>query len=62
MYTILPYTKKKAKELGVEKMPVVIVDEDPARYQNPSEWVEKRDQEYSRKKKQNPFTYEEELI
>lgn len=51
-----------AKELGVEKMPVVIVNEDLERYQEPRGWVEKREKEYSRKKKQNPFTYEEELI
>jgi hypothetical protein len=51
-----------AKELGVEKMPVVIINRAPMRYEDPSGWAEVRDKEYSRKKKQNPFTFEEELI
>jgi len=47
-----------AKELGVEKMPVVIVNRTSGE-ENESDWMDYK-QKY--KKKQNPFTYDKEEI
>ena len=44
-----------AKEIGIEKIPVAILDIDDKRT-SPSSFT------YNEKKKQNPFTYQEELI
>lgn len=50
-----------AKELGIEKIPVVKIDTDVGRYKDPN-WYLKEQEYYNKKKKQNPFTFEEDLI
>jgi len=50
-----------AKELKIEKIPVVKTDTDIGRYKDPN-WYLKEQEYYNKKKKQNPFTFEEELI
>jgi len=51
-----------AHELGVERMPVVVVNQDRERFHDHIEWGEVQEREYNRKKRQNPFTFEEDLI
>jgi len=51
-----------AYNLGAEKIPVVVVNTDMNRFHNHVEWGEIQRREYDRKKRQNPFTFEEEFI
>jgi len=53
-----------AKEIGVKKIPVAILDIDDNRKQSSyeSEDIKTFDEIFNKKKKQNPFTFETELI
>jgi len=51
-----------ADVLGMERIPVVVVNKDMDRFHNHVEWGNIQEQEYKRKKRQNPFTFEEDFI